>query len=258
MEVEERVTWRTVQRMDKKMIGKGKGVKTQAGREYSGGMVKRGKVVTHLLQGWTNTVAIFHDDITFVLEPGIPHITRSFVDDCSVKGLASRYEISGGGYDTIPNNPSVRKFIWEHLSDIHRILHCFRCAGATISAKKLFIMVLEVIILRHKCNYAGRVPDDSKIAKICDWPPCQSITDVRAFLSTAGFMQMWIRNYSATVHPLTDLTCKGTVFAWDDTHATAMQALKDVIIASPALISINYTSNHPVYLAVDSSVRSIG
>jgi hypothetical protein len=28
--------------------------------------------LTHLLQGWTNMVTIFHDDVTFVLEPEIP------------------------------------------------------------------------------------------------------------------------------------------------------------------------------------------
>ena len=159
---------------------------------------------------------------------------------------------------TIPDNSGIRKFIWEHLNDIHRILHHFRCAGATISAKKLFIATPEIIVLGHKCNYEGRVPDDSKIAKIRDWPPCRSITDIHAFLGTAGFMQIWICNSSTTARPLTDLTCKGETFAWDDTHAAAMQVLKDAIVASPALISIDYASDHPVYLAVDSSVRGVG
>ena len=58
--------------------------------------------LTRLPQGWTNVVAIFHDDVTFMLELEIPHIARSFVDDCSVKGPASHYEISGGSYHTIP------------------------------------------------------------------------------------------------------------------------------------------------------------
>ena len=37
-----------------------------------------------------------------------------------------------------------------------------------------------------------------------------------------------------------------------------MQALKDVIVASPTLISINYASDRPIYLAVDSSVHGVG
>ena len=38
----------------------------------------------------------------------------------------------------------------------------------------------------------------------------------------------------------------------------AMQALKDAIIASPTLISIDYTSNCPIYLAVDSFICRVG
>jgi hypothetical protein len=45
--------------------------------------------LTCLLQGWTNAVGIFHDDVTFILELEIPHITHPFVDDCSIKGPTS-------------------------------------------------------------------------------------------------------------------------------------------------------------------------
>jgi len=37
-----------------------------------------------------------------------------------------------------------------------------------------------------------------------------------------------------------------------------MQALKDAIITSPALISIDYSSDRPVFLSIDSSWRSVG
>jgi hypothetical protein len=134
--------------------------------------------LTCLPQGWTNAIAIFHEDVRFILEPEIPDVAWPFLDDCSIKGPPSRYETQGGGYETHPDNTSIRKFIWEHLCDVHRILHRLRRAGATVSAQKLFIAVPEVIILGHKCTYEGRVPDESKIAKIRDWPPCKSLSDV--------------------------------------------------------------------------------
>lgn len=214
--------------------------------------------LTSLPMGWTNAVAIFHEDVTFILEPEIPHVAWPFVDDCSIKGPATRSETSNGGYETIPENPGIRKFIWQHLVDVHRILHRLSCAGATVSANKLFIAVPEVIILGHKCNYEGRVPDDSKIARIRDWPTCKSLTDVRAFLGTTGFMRIWIKNYSALARPLVNLTRKGQVFAWTEEHDHAMQALKRAIIHSPALISIDYSSHRPVYLGIDSSSRGVG
>ena len=214
--------------------------------------------LTCLPQGWTNAVAIFHEDVTFILEPEIPHVAWPFVDDCSIKGPASRYETEDDSYETIPENDGIRKFIWQHLIDVHRILHRLGCAGATVSAKKLFVAVPEVVILGHKCNYEGRVPDDSKIAKVRDWPACKDVTDVRGFLGLAGYMRIWIRNYSAIARPLVNLTRKGETFIWEDEHANAMQQLKDVIINSSALISIDYSTDRPVYLSVDSSWHGVG
>ncbi|KAJ2927254.1 hypothetical protein H1R20_g9839, partial [Candolleomyces eurysporus] len=45
-----------------------------------------------LPMGWTNSVPIFHEDITAILQPEIPHITEPFVDDVPVKGLLTRAE----------------------------------------------------------------------------------------------------------------------------------------------------------------------
>jgi hypothetical protein len=214
--------------------------------------------LTCLPQGWTNAGAIFHEDVTFILEPEIPHVAWPYMDDCSIKGAATRYETEDGDYETIPENPAIRRFVWEHLNDVHRILHRLRCAGATVAAKKLFVAVPEVVILGHKCNYEGRVPDESKIARIRDWPSCKNLTDVRAFLGTAGFMRIWIKNYSAIARPLVDLTRKNAPFTWEDQHQEAMQSLKNAIVNSSALVSIDYTTEWNVYLTVDSSIRGVG
>jgi hypothetical protein len=51
--------------------------------------------------------------------------------------------------------------------------------------------------------------------------------------------------------------CKGVMFIWQEQHEEAMQALKDAIIHSSTLISIDYTSSQNVYLAVNSSIQGI-
>ena len=68
--------------------------------------------LTCLPQGWTNAGAIFHEDVTFILEPEIPHVAWPYMDDCSIKGPATCLETDDGGYVTLPNNPGIRKFIW--------------------------------------------------------------------------------------------------------------------------------------------------
>ena len=71
-------------------------------------------------------------------------------------------------------------------------------------------------------------------------------------------MRIWIQNYSSITHPLVDLTRKGIPFTWQEEHKQAVQTLKDEITQSTALISIDYSSDHTIYLSVDSSVQGVG
>ena len=62
---------------------------------------------TALPQGSTNAVAIFHSDVTFILEPEILNVTKPFLDDTIVKGPASCYETLDGGHETILSNSGI-------------------------------------------------------------------------------------------------------------------------------------------------------
>jgi len=214
--------------------------------------------LTCMPQGWTGAMVIFHGDIIFILEPEIPDPAEPFLDDTNIKGPKTHFETKDRGYKMIPANPQIRRFIWMHVNDVHRILHRFLCAGATISAKKLAIARPEVTILGHKCTYEGRIPDDSKVSKIHEWPECKNLSDVRAFLGITGYMRIWIKDYSLIACPLINLTCKGTPFEWQEEHEQAMQALKTAIVQSSALISIDYSTDCTVYLSVNSSIRGVG
>ncbi len=63
-----------------------------------------------LPMGWTNSIPIFHDDITFILQPEIPEFTIPYIDDVPVRGPETRYEIIGG-YETIPLNNGIQHFV---------------------------------------------------------------------------------------------------------------------------------------------------
>jgi len=202
--------------------------------------------------------AIFHKDVTFILKPEIPEMAWPFMDNCGIKGPATCYEMGDGGFETIQDNDQVHRFIWEHLNNVHCILHYLRCTSTTVSTKRLFIAIPKVVILGHKCNYEGCILDDSKTVKVCNWPECQNVSDVHTFLGLASYMRIWIKNYSSITHPLVNLTCKGIPFTWQEEHKQAVQTLKDKITQSTALISINYSSDHTIYLLVDSSIQGIG
>ena len=44
-----------------------------------------------LPMGWTNLVPIFHDNVTYILQPEIPDVTVPFIDDVPIKGPVSKY-----------------------------------------------------------------------------------------------------------------------------------------------------------------------
>jgi hypothetical protein len=79
---------------------------------------------------------------------------RSLLGDGSLSGLETfqqpllcQFEDLPSRDETIPDNDQVRRFVWEHLNDVHCILHRLRCTGTTVSAFKLFIAAHKVVIL---------------------------------------------------------------------------------------------------------------
>jgi hypothetical protein len=214
--------------------------------------------LTTLPMGWTNSVTIFHQNVMFILQDEVPHVARPFIDDVPMKGPKSDYRNEDGTYQTIEGNPNIRRFIFEHLVDFNRVLHRIKHAGGTFSAKKFSICVPEFSILGHKCSAVGRLPDDSHVRKILEWPACKNFTEVKGFLGVTGLVRIFIRNYAEIAAPLTYLTRKSVEFAWNIEQEEAMAALKQAATTAPALKPINYSSGHLVILAVDSSRFACG
>jgi len=74
-----------------------------------------------LPMGWTNSVPIFHDDVMEILKPEIPEYTIPYIDDVPVRGPATRYQTTDGTYETIPENPGIRRFVWEHIQNQYKM-----------------------------------------------------------------------------------------------------------------------------------------
>ena len=214
--------------------------------------------LTVMPQGFTNAVSEFQNCMTFVLQDEIPHKTNVFVDDNPIKGPSTDYKDEDGHPETLSDNPGIRRFIWEHANDVHRIMHRVGCSGATFSGKKMQVCRPEVIILGQKCTSDGRLPDTSKVDKIIKWPPLKTVKDVRAFLGLCGGVRIWIKNYSIITRPLSELWRKEQPFIWDERREEAFQTLKQLISTAPALRPIDYESSNPVILSVDSSQIGAG
>src|SRR6202142_860697 len=134
--------------------------------------------------------------------PEIPRFTVQYIDDVPVKGPLSRYTNEDGNYETIPRNPGIRRFVWENFQNINRIVQRMKYCGGTFSGKKSFLCVEEIMVLGHRCNSEGRLPDEGLVDKLKNWTDCKSLTEVRAFLGTVGIGQNFIRNFVQQAYPL--------------------------------------------------------
>jgi hypothetical protein len=214
--------------------------------------------LTSLPMGFTNSPAEFQKCMTFILQHEIPHVANIFIDDLPIKGPATQYLDKNDQPETLPENPGIRRFIWEHANDVHRIMHRFKEAGGTFAANKAQICLPEVLIVGHKCTPEGRLPDEEKVAKVLKWPQPTNATAVRGFTGLCGTMRIWIPNYSQLIRPLTELTRKGAEFIWTERQQEAFDTMKKIITSPQVLRPIDYSSDKPVVLSVDTSNIAVG
>ena len=88
---------------------------------------------------WTNSVPIFHNDVSFILRTEIPELMIPYIDDVPVKGPAMHYELADGTHETILENPGICRFVWEHFQNLNCIVQQMKYAGETFSGVKLVL-----------------------------------------------------------------------------------------------------------------------
>lgn len=115
----------------------------------------------------------------------------------------------GVHYEVLDENRGIRRFVWEHLGNVNRILHQIKKLGATFLGKKLYICSPSVISVGHEVSYEGRQPEKVKIDKVLNWPTCTTLTEVRGFLGVCGVVRIWVKDFSKKAKPFVKLTKKG-------------------------------------------------
>ena len=216
------------------------------------------KRLVTLPMGWTNAVPIFHDDVAHILKEETPHVTDPYIDDVGVKGPKTRYELPDGNYETIPENPGIRRFVWEHLQNVNRVLQRVKYSGGTFSGLKSVVCAPEIVVVGHRCTYEGRKPEYDKFKSIMNWGPCKDVSNVRGFLGTCGTCRVFIKDFAKLSRPLNDLLKANVPFEWGPAQEKSMEDLKDALINCPAIRPLNYTSDAPVILGVDTSWKAVG
>lgn len=180
-----------------------------------------------LPMGWTNSVSIFHDNVTKILKPEIPEYTIPYIDDVPVRGPASRYEFESGEYEAIPENKGIRHFVWDHMQNVNRILQRMKYCGGTFLGKKTVMCSEAILVLGHKCDYEGRKPTEDHIEVIMRWEKYENLRDVRGFLGVTGVLRAYVPNYGLRAYKLWCLLQKEVPFTWGPKQIESMELVKD-------------------------------
>ncbi|MBW0564957.1 hypothetical protein O181_104672 [Austropuccinia psidii MF-1] len=117
--------------------------------------------LTRLPQGATNSVAVYQAQMTWILQEEIPESVGIFIDDGGIKGPRSLYN-----QETLPENPSIRIFIWEYAITLERILFRIEKAELAISGSNFACCVPDLDIVGHAVLFKGRTISKQKINKI--------------------------------------------------------------------------------------------
>ncbi len=166
----------------------------------------------------------------------------------------------------------------EHEERLLKVLDRLKECGLKVSIDKCQFCQSKVHYVGHIVSAAGVSPDPAKIEAVTRWKMPTDLKSLRSFLGFCGFYRRFIKDYSAIVRPLTELTkgypptsgrTKKPVDGqhyfkesdpfgerWDDTCTTAFNKIIHCLTHAPVLAFADPTK--PYVLHVDASMNGLG
>ncbi|GBG61090.1 hypothetical protein CBR_g19166 [Chara braunii] len=205
-------------------------------------------------QGWTNVVAIVQRYMMRVMQPFCPDVTSPYIDDLAIPRPRVK--------DETEVLPGVRKFVWEHISNVQMVLRKLKEYNLTASGVKPRHGMRKAVILGFLCDEKGRRPDAKKTNKILEWPtPFKSITDVRSFLGTYGFWRIFTRRFAARVKHFRKLVHKSQIWEWGSKQQAAVEDMKVEFREGGLILGISCfddAEGRPFIIETDAGPTALG
>ncbi|XP_053512397.1 uncharacterized protein LOC128626051 [Artibeus jamaicensis] len=108
--------------------------------------------------------------------------------------------------------------------------------GYPVSAKKAQIVTQAVSYLGYNLQGGQKTLSSQWIRAVLQIPEPATKRQVREFLGAVGYCRLWILGFAELARPLHELTRgKEDSFAWTEKERQAFQALKEALVAAPAL-----------------------
>jgi len=123
----------------------------------------------------------------------------------------------------------------EQLSRLEEVFRRIQSANLKVKPTKCSFFQRQVAFLSHVISEDEISVQETKIDAIKDWPPCRTLTELRAFLGTSGYYRRFVKDFSSIAAPLFALMKKDVEFVWTDECQTAFDMLKKRLTSAPIL-----------------------
>ncbi|GBG60344.1 hypothetical protein CBR_g4300 [Chara braunii] len=204
--------------------------------------------------GFTNAVAEAQRRMLAVAGNMFPAKCKPYINDNPVKEAREKNETEV--------QPGVRKFMWDHLQDIKKLLRRFLEYNITASGPKSILAVPEVTILGFRCGAYGRMLDPVKTDKIAQWPtPLRTTTEVRVFLGVVGFWRIFIKGFAKIAEPIRAMIREEGTLDWTKDQEAAVQTLKKILTSEEVTLAapcFNDEVGRPLVLETDGGPLAVG
>ncbi|CAG5101553.1 Oidioi.mRNA.OKI2018_I69.YSR.g17203.t1.cds [Oikopleura dioica] len=144
----------------------------------------------------------------------------------------------------------------KHLETLEFIFKTCVNNGLLLSPKKCFLCRTEADFLGYSISKDGVRPTDKHLETIKNLKAPKSKSEVKRLLGVFNYNIKFIRDGSAILQPLYDLTSKNVEFQWADKHEHAFQTIKNELLMKPSLS--HFQLGKPLILVTDSSGKKVG
>ncbi|KAL0937059.1 reverse transcriptase domain protein [Colletotrichum truncatum] len=196
---------------------------------------RRGQFETLVMPfGLTNAPATFQTMINQVLREYLDKSVVVYLDDILI----------------------FSKTLEEHKKHVHEILKALEQAKLLVEPEKSLFHKQEVEFLGFTITPGVIKMSPNKIKAVQEWPTPENPKDILSFLGFVNFYRKFLKDYSKTILPLTELTKKNAPWEWTDKQQKAFQEVKDKVTSEPVIQIPN--PEKPFELETDASNEAEG
>lgn len=161
--------------------------------------------------GFRNGLAVFQQIMQGVLAPFLWIFTLVYIDNIVI----------------------FSKMFNEHLDHINRVLQVIKESKITLSPSKCHFGYQSLILLGQKVSRLGLSTHKEKVEAIVELDEPRNVKELQRFLGMMVYFSSYVPYYAWIVHPLFQLTKKGTTWKWTDLEQRAFDLCKQVLTQAP-------------------------